>query len=413
MMKKAIPILALLLSICLGFTSLPPKASAATNYNDVDRNRYEWALSAIDFMATRGVIDANPPNGRFNPSRPVTKAELTAMIHRLFDLYRPNRDAEQKIPPFFDVPETHWAYPYITDIYDTKFLNVGLFKDPKTLRQLFQPNREVSRLQFADFMDIYFDGVLMDSSLSSNTVCSMLFSMKDIPQKLLTSQTELNRIVSLEGRYWADGKAMDLSMIGKELPLLFNIDDNGNCQIIDGFSKSLSLSIASLHNQGILTADSHGKFRPKADITRAEVVTVLYRIFEVMSEKGILSTYSSFPPIEKQSEDSGEGLRVLEGDRFDNLGRLTKDLMKDGPIVTKLNTSGYAQMSLMMTSMEKVDLSVTLVGVGEGFLRMEELPITISLNGATEVTIVSQIRNPNSIKPDEQLKATLQLKLLE
>ncbi|WMT43309.1 S-layer homology domain-containing protein [Paenibacillus sp. D2_2] len=85
-------------------------------FKDVDdNNKYNWAKSSIHDMNLRGILTGFP-DGTFRPDQPVTKAEFTVMVYRLFPLLR-NPGVDTITIPW--VPENHWASREFAELYST------------------------------------------------------------------------------------------------------------------------------------------------------------------------------------------------------------------------------------------------------------------------------------------------------
>jgi hypothetical protein len=72
-----------------------------------------WAKTYISNASKSGIM-LGYPDGTFMPDRPVTRAEVTAIINRLL-LRSPKTESEKAAlnnvkNPFTDVSRTHWAY---------------------------------------------------------------------------------------------------------------------------------------------------------------------------------------------------------------------------------------------------------------------------------------------------------------
>ena len=71
-------------------------ASAATTTN---AKKYKWAKSAVEFMASHGVMQSYEQEAdRLNQT--VSKAELTQMIHTLFKEFRVEPDKKSKFQAY-------------------------------------------------------------------------------------------------------------------------------------------------------------------------------------------------------------------------------------------------------------------------------------------------------------------------
>ena len=75
------------------------------NFSDVNAG---WYAQAISYLASRDIVRGYP-DGTFRPNASITRAELTAMMSRFWDLY------ENGTHSFTDVSGTHWAIMYINN----------------------------------------------------------------------------------------------------------------------------------------------------------------------------------------------------------------------------------------------------------------------------------------------------------
>ncbi|MBR3556226.1 MAG: S-layer homology domain-containing protein, partial [Oscillospiraceae bacterium] len=101
--------LVLALIFVLGLCTIGSNAAAFKQYTDQDKVNYE---EAVDVLSGLGVIEGYP-DGSFNPTANVTRAEAAAMIARMML----GREKADRLPvgdvKFSDVPETNWAAKYI------------------------------------------------------------------------------------------------------------------------------------------------------------------------------------------------------------------------------------------------------------------------------------------------------------
>ena len=106
-LKKSL-CLVLALIFVLGLCTVGSNAAFA-QYTDLDKVTYE---EAVEVLSGLGVIEGYP-DGSFNPTANVTRAEAAAMIARMML----GSDKADRLPvgdvKFSDVPETNWAAKYI------------------------------------------------------------------------------------------------------------------------------------------------------------------------------------------------------------------------------------------------------------------------------------------------------------
>ena len=79
------------------------------SFTDVANNT--WYAQAVNYLATRNVLRGYP-DGSFRPHQSITRAELTAVMSRFWDI-RDNGMSE-----FTDVASGHWAFRYINNAHN-------------------------------------------------------------------------------------------------------------------------------------------------------------------------------------------------------------------------------------------------------------------------------------------------------
>lgn len=450
--------LVLLVSFTLLLSLLPaPALSAGGGFRDVDPQRYAWAIGSIRLMSDKQVLTGYP-DGLFRPDQTISKAEWTVMIHRLFNKYRPNQYAVgmEKISYFTDVPTLHWAHRPITDIYDASF-RIGGYGVSRTGDLAFRPDQAMSRLQLAQMLYSFFNSRLMDRRLSENDVCAVMMEYKDVPVRLFTDAAEYDS-AQADGRYEAGG-LMDIES-SNVYPSLFLGNHASNCKFGDDLLSNVqSTALISLKANGIMTPNDDGYFRPKDRVTRAEAVTILERIYNYLKMNGLLSDYTS---VDLEASGSSGGLSGTGGgsspasgggsfnnnpgsniivppnpgggaggaggvnnphpewsdksvirvtDYFNDQGIIVKNVKLSGEIETAVQPNGKSYLTIDLQSQEKVDLYIILDG-RVGFVKQEELPLTLPLDGIGTVGIRSQKRDMNSPRTTEY-SATLSVGLYD
>jgi hypothetical protein len=103
----------------------------AATFNDVPTGN--WYAQAINYLASRDIVFGYE-DGTFRPNNPITRAELTAVMSRFFDL------DENGIADFSDVDSTHWAVLYINNAHNRGWI-LG-FPDGT-----FRPNNSTTRAE--------------------------------------------------------------------------------------------------------------------------------------------------------------------------------------------------------------------------------------------------------------------------
>ncbi len=83
-------------------------------FNDVPKNH--WSADAIYGLRAKGVISGDG-NGYFYPDRYLTREELVKMV-----VLSAHQMCDGEIP-FYDVPPSHWSYPYVVAAYTGGIIN--------------------------------------------------------------------------------------------------------------------------------------------------------------------------------------------------------------------------------------------------------------------------------------------------
>jgi len=74
-----------------------------------------WYAQAISYLAGRNIVTGYP-DGMFRPNAPITRAELTAVMSRFFEIY------ENGSHGFSDVSGSHWAISYINNAVNRNWI---------------------------------------------------------------------------------------------------------------------------------------------------------------------------------------------------------------------------------------------------------------------------------------------------
>lgn len=108
-----------------------------SQFSDVSLSK--WYGTAVNALAKSGVLSGYK-DGTFLPDKTITRAEFVTALTRCFSL-------SAGTASFTDVPETHWAYPYIAAATSMKWISgVG--------DGLFQPDRGIKRCEAVTVMNL-------------------------------------------------------------------------------------------------------------------------------------------------------------------------------------------------------------------------------------------------------------------
>ena len=105
-------------------------APKTNNFSDVSTG---WYAQAVSYLASRNIVTGYP-DGTFRPNAPITRAELTAIVSRFFELH------EADTLTFSDVSDLHWAIAYINNAVARGWV-IGFEDDT------FRPNNATTRAE--------------------------------------------------------------------------------------------------------------------------------------------------------------------------------------------------------------------------------------------------------------------------
>ena len=103
-------------AIVVRFTKETSDASQVSHFIDVPAEH--WAYDCINTATDYGWITGYG-DGRFQPDRPISRAEAVTLMNRVLERYpdKNHIDEHTELPRFSDVTETHWAFYDIMEAY--------------------------------------------------------------------------------------------------------------------------------------------------------------------------------------------------------------------------------------------------------------------------------------------------------
>lgn len=107
-------------------------------FPDVEKTR--WSVKEIEYMTDKGVI-LGYPDGTFQPSGKLTRAEFAALIFRFTGI-----DEADVKNPFNDLESEHWAYDEIISLYDAEIFEG--YEDKS-----FRPENDITRAEVMTVMN--------------------------------------------------------------------------------------------------------------------------------------------------------------------------------------------------------------------------------------------------------------------
>ncbi|WP_261375901.1 S-layer homology domain-containing protein [Brevibacillus brevis] len=275
MMKNIILCLALFVSILFS-TPAPVQAS---QFSDIPDGH--WARESVDFMVKKGVLSGYS-NGAFRPNEAIDRAELTVMIHKLFNKLRPNlnkESSEQKIQKFEDVPKNHWAYQPLMEMYDANSFGVVDWDWDKVY---IYPEKKVTRWEAMYFFQSFFSEKMYQ--MPDDQVLQILVGIDDITVQSFDSTGYSTR---------SPGSLAIDKIDDGEYTISYSYLDTGELIFANGDIDALkAYALAWLVGNDIMSTWEN-QLEIHDPLTRAEAVVVLQRIYNVLLADRSLSTYTS------------------------------------------------------------------------------------------------------------------------
>ena len=116
-----------------------PDITSDPEFSDV--NQDHWAYDEIVRVTNAGIFTGYP-DGTFQPSKPLTRVEMTILMAHLIGVTLEAADAAS---PFTDIKDSHWAFAYVYFMEDLDWISG--YPDGS-----FRPNQEATRAEFASFI---------------------------------------------------------------------------------------------------------------------------------------------------------------------------------------------------------------------------------------------------------------------
>lgn len=363
------------------FSLAIPSAQAA--FPDVKATTYGWAQEAIDFMADRQVIQGYR-DGSFKPGKSVTKAELTVMLYRLFPKLRTSEP--QSIP---GVPATHWASKEFAEVYGTTWPIYAADKQNWLTESFsYSPDKALTRWEVMLVLDALFDNLVDEKERYGDQVLQTLAEAKDVQKKVLSSEQRYDQ-------WWKTASTMS-PIVGVDR------NDSSGIEISSDIEYLKAEALHTFVYLGVMTLDNQGKFYPSRLVTRAEIATILYRLYQVPPVEPPVDPLAGLPEggsrvfIYPQSGSGWGGYDLY--DYKDHSYTTTAVFLPDpdGSVVKRVR--------LTVDSAQTVDLYVTVDGVTTMYT-YEQLtdaanPIIIPVENLLYVSIDFKARYPERLTED-------------
>lgn len=256
-----------------------------------------WAYDAIMDLVRKGILSGYP-DGTFKPDNPVKRTETAVILTKVFnlDLLTPDRGS------FIDVPKTHWAYGYVEVIGKTKLMSDSIDSGR------FRPEENLKRIEYVPIsvkslgMKMFADNI----NEEEKTKTIMVFSD--------ASQVPI----------WARGY---LTIAIK-------------AQIVSGYPD--------------------GTFKPKNNITRAEIATLIYNMLKPI-EPGEQEGWSTIITPVSGAPFKAYLSRKLKG----SLVTFTGNAYPNGKILASLNGIPLKPLIAEASGLYSLNIPIGFVYTGE------------------------------------------------
>lgn len=216
-------------------------------FNDISGH---WAESTINKWGDNGIISGYP-DGTFRPDEPVTRAELAKILTSAFDLQ------EKTALSYDDVKAEDWYYPYLESCAEYIPIYPLPVSYPSNL-----PYQEVSGKNLNYF--------LPETAAMRMHVAEALVEIKKDRENLNAELPTIQIIKDILEANFKDDDYKNLYPMHGEIP--------------QNVKRMFEYSYLA-NKFDIIKGDPYGYFRPYADVTRAELLTMLDRIIQTENEK--------------------------------------------------------------------------------------------------------------------------------
>jgi hypothetical protein len=161
------------------------------SFSDISKNY--WAKEYISELAAMEVIGGFPDDS-FRPNAPVTRAELAALLQKVFI-----KSKVREAINFKDVPKRYWAYDAIREAYEMGFFTILNSKN-------FNPTQKLNRLDvlitLAKGLNYKFTG----STENILSVYSDASSIRNEHRNFIAALTENNVITNYPNKKLLNSK---------------------------------------------------------------------------------------------------------------------------------------------------------------------------------------------------------------
>ncbi len=223
----------------------------------------------------------------------LTITMLFSMATAVLAADRPTKEYPQN---FWDVPKTHWAFPYIAELVDKGVL--AGYEDGS-----FQPDNTVTRAEWAKIMvlaaglpasdnNIYFADMANHwANIYVNTAKNYLAAYTDGTFKPDHSAVREDVTVSMVKLKGYDISKVDYSYLNQFTDM-------------NSISNSLKAYVAVAVQKELISGFEDNTFRGQDTLTRAEAATLLWRAFQYGNDNKVVDTPNTTTPVQTPNTPS-------------------------------------------------------------------------------------------------------------
>jgi len=296
-MSKIKRVVSILVVFALCFVMFNYKTPSRAQEGFPDVPPDHWAYEAIMDLVRRGILSGYP-DGTFKPDNPVKRSETAVILTKVFnlDLLKPERAT------YIDVPKTHWSYGYVEVIGKTKLM------DDSIESGRFRPEENLKRIEFVP-ISVKALGMKMFADVISEeekTKTIMVFSD--------ASQVPI----------WARGY---LTIAIK-------------AQIVSGYPD--------------------GTFKPKNNITRAEIASLIYNMLKPIEPDEQKKWSTVITPV------SGAPFQAYLSKKLEgSLLNFTGNAYPNGKVAASLNGIPFKEISILPDGSYNLNIPLGFIYTGE------------------------------------------------
>lgn len=263
-----------------------------------DLSSAHWAYEAIMDMVNRGIMSGYP-DGTFKPNNPVQRAETAVILANVFNL----EPVDSKKSSFVDVSKSHWAYSHIEAINNTKLMSETIINNQ------FTPNKNLTRISFVPIQVRALGMKYFAENISEQEKSETMQQFSD----------------QYQVPYWARG--------------------------------FLTIAVKA----GSMSGYPNKTFRPRNDVTRAEIASLIYEMLRPSRE----GEGEGFKTVNLFSVSGAPFRAVLSKKLAGSLFDFNGNTFPYGTVQVTLNNIPFKQLNTDQNGFYSIRIPIGFIGIGE------------------------------------------------